>query len=70
MEDETPYDAGRSAQRSAPRTAPAAQPTEQQLVDYFLNSLSVARQVPGGMGYVWSHLKLHLSPDQIKRLAE
>lgn len=47
-----------------------SEPTDQQLVDYFLNSLAVARQVPGGRGYVWSQLKLNLSPEQIKRLAE
>jgi len=50
--------------------ASASEPTDQQLVDYFLNSLTVARQVPGGRGYVWSQLKLNLSPEQIKKLAE
>lgn len=50
--------------------APAAQPTEQQIIDHFLASLAVARNVPGGLGYVWSHLKLHLTPEQIKKLGE
>lgn len=53
-----------------PVASASPDPTDQQIVDYFLASLEVARRVPGGRGYVWSHLKMHLSPEQIKRLQE
>lgn len=69
-EPQAPY--GIQAQRqfqSSQQGAALPEPSDQQLVDYFLHSLSVARQVPGGRGYVWGQLKTKLSPEQIKRLA-
>lgn len=70
-EEQAPYGVQAQLQYQAkPGMPPAPEPTDQQLVDYFLASLSVARQVPGGRGYVWSQLKMNLSPDQIKRLGD
>lgn len=56
-EDPSPYDPGR---RDGP--------TEEQLLAQFMKTLEAARQVPGGLAYVWSQLKIHLSPEQIERL--
>lgn len=59
-EDQAPYGA---------RTA-AKVPTEDQLLAYFKTSIQAAREVPGGYGYVWGIMKMHLNPEQIKRLSD
>lgn len=46
------------------------EPSEQQLVEYFMRTLSIARQIPGGRGYVFLQLKRHLSPESIEVLKE
>lgn len=58
-EEQSPYYAGAAL--------PAA-PTEQEVTDYFLVALGEARQIPGGVGYVSMILKMHLNPEQIKKL--
>lgn len=52
----------------APYAPPPPSPTEQEVVDYFLAALTEARQLPGGVGYVATILKMHLNPEQIKKL--
>lgn len=52
------------------RNTAAPVPTEDQLLAAFKLTIEAARAVPGGYGYVWSVLKIHLSPEQIKRLAD
>lgn len=46
------------------------EPTEQELLDFFLRTLSAAKQVPGGRGYIYLQLKKHLNPDEIEKLKD
>ncbi len=53
---------------NAPFQSPAHEITEEEILAYIQKYLSVARFMPGLLGYTWVQLQLHFPLDQIERL--
>lgn len=50
--------------------SPAPQPTRAQIEARFRAFLDAAEEVPGGLGFAWAQVSLHLRPDLLEALRD